>query len=76
MNTEQMTLLELSNRLPAKNFEDIFNLDIESDILDIENSEGSIADFEGDEIIYFKIIKLDITSDCLNTIVEIQDFKY
>jgi len=68
---EQMTLSELSTILINKGFADIFDGDVESDCLNLEQMTGDWADREGEEIVYFDIIKVDKDSNHLNTIIEI-----
>jgi len=70
---QQMTLSELSGILIQKGFADIFDGDVESDCLDIANMKGSWADREGNEIIYFDIIKIDNKYDHLETIIEVEE---
>lgn len=72
----QMTLLELSNELVAIGFPDLFDYDVEQDILNIEEMSGSVADVEGDVIVYFDIVKLgefdkEIYRSHLDTIIEV-----
>ena len=54
----QMTLLELSNVLVSRGYPDLFDFDVESDILDIKNMKGSIADEMGENLVEFDIIEL------------------
>ena len=70
MKTE-MTLLELSETLAAAKFTDIFDGDVESDCLDLENMTGNWADREGNEIVEFDIVSIDKDSSHLETIISI-----
>lgn len=54
-----MTLLDLSNELARFGFIDMYDFQIDENILDLENMEGSIVDDEGDIIVEFRITKLD-----------------
>ena len=65
------TLLELSNKLIEDGFPDLFDFSVEGDILDIENMSGSVADYSGDRVVEFKIVKLDKESGHLETIVSL-----
>ena len=64
-----ITLGELSGKLlELGNFEDIFDFDIDRDILD-EAERGSFADITGDTILYFDILQK--SSNPLDTIVKV-----
>ena len=66
----QMTLLELSNILTSKGYPDIFDFQVDGNILNLEEMKGSLADVEGDETIYFEVIKIGDDKH-LDTIIEI-----
>ena len=66
-----MTLLELSNILVAEGYADIFDSQIDGECLDLDSMTGSWADIQGNEIIYFDIVKLDEESNHLNTIIKL-----
>jgi hypothetical protein len=68
----EMTLSELSEVLINKGFADIFDGDVESDCLNIEKMSGEWADIDGNEIVYFDIIKIDKDSNHLNTVVKLR----
>ena len=64
-----ITLGELSGKLLGLgNFEDIFDFDIDRDILD-EAEKGSFADITGDTIVYFDMLQKSMNP--LDTIIKI-----
>ena len=71
-NDKIMTLQELSELLIEKGFADIFDGQVDGDCLDLENMIGSWADRNGEEIIYFDILKVDEESGHLETIIALE----
>lgn len=72
---KEMSLYELSEILINEHgdkFDDIFNYSVEGDILDLESKDGSFSDREGENIIYFDIVKIDENSH-LNTIIRVKN---
>jgi len=69
----RMTLCELSNLLTAKGYQDIFDGQVVGECLDKKSMSGSWSDPDGEEIVYFDIIKWDSASQHLETIIEIEE---
>ena len=65
-----MTLQELSTELLGKGFRDLFDFQVDGDILNTTEMVGSVADIAGDNIIEFSIIKLSPETGHLETIIE------
>lgn len=55
---EIVTLLEFSNIAVKAGYPDLFDFDVERDILNIDRMEGSLADYEGCKVICFRIVEI------------------
>jgi hypothetical protein len=69
-----MILKDLSNELVSIGFPDMFDFQMDGEILDLENMKGSVADAEGDIVVEFNITKLDEEDDFLYTEVELTNY--
>lgn len=58
MGKKQITLLELSNKLVELGYPDIFDFSVEGDILDTDKMKGSLADYSGEHIVEFDVVKI------------------
>jgi len=73
MKYRNITLLELSNILVSKGYPNLFNFEVDGDILDIENMYGSISDLDGDNTIEFGILKIGDAETHLDTTIIIKE---
>ncbi len=71
MEKTKITLLELSKILLEAGFPDIYDFQVDGDILDLDTMTGSIADTEGNKVIEFKIIEIGNTENFLDTVIEL-----
>ena len=66
-----MNLLDLSNVLVKEGFDDIFNYQIDGEILDLDNMSGSVSNIDGSKIVEFKILNIGDNVDFFDTEIAI-----